>query len=411
MTTMLEQYVPIVGASVIDELQELARQLKGRPIVMINSTKSGGGVAEILHRMIPMFAELGVSVRWEIIEGVDAYYRVTKAFHNALHGRAEMFTQDMFDLFLETGRARMAQLALTDELMFIHDPQPITLIESRERFPRTHWIWRCHIDVSSPAPIVWRFLQPFILKYDTAIYSASAFVQRLGMRQVLIPPSIDPLSAKNMDLAPEKVQEILKVLGIPTDKPILTQVSRFDYLKDPVGVIDAYRRVRRSHRCRLVLAGGGANDDPEGAEVLALVQAEAASDPDIHVLLLPPNSDIEINALQRASAVVIQKSLKEGFALTVSEALWKGRPVVASAVGGIPLQVKHGLTGMLVQSVESCAEAIKYLLDHPEEADRMGEQGREHVRRNFLLTRHVREYLMACLAVGRSEPISFGSQE
>jgi trehalose synthase len=374
---------------------------------MVNSTKSGGGVAEILSRMIPMLEELGMSVRWEVIEGTEPYYRVTKKFHNALHGRAETFTPDMFDLFADVGRRNMEKLSLRDEVVFIHDPQPITLVDSRPRWPLTRWIWRCHIDVSSPAPVVWRFLQPFILRYDTAIYSAPAFVQRMGVRQVLVAPSIDALSEKNRDMDPEEAQSILRRLGVPTDRPILTQVSRFDYLKDPIGVIDAYRRVRRTHRCRLVLAGGPAHDDPESAEVLAMVQEEAAKDPDIHVLMLPPNSDLEINALQRASAVVIQKSLKEGFALTVSEALWKGRPVVASAVGGIPLQVKHGLTGLLVQSVEGAAEAIRHLLDHPEEASRMGERGREHVRRNFLLTRHVREYLLTFLAAGQSEPLRF----
>jgi len=239
------------------------------------------------------------------------------------------------------------------------------------------------------------------------VYSSSAFAQQMAMRQILIAPSIDPLSEKNRELPPEEVAAILQRLGVPRDRPIITQVSRFDYLKDPVGVIDAFRRVRKSVTCRLVLAGGPASDDPEGEAVLSRVREEVHEDPDIHLLLLPPDSHLEINALQRASAVVVQKSLKEGFGLTVSEALWKARPVVASAVGGIPLQVKHRYSGLLVHSVEGAAYAMKQLLNNPDYAKRLGENGREHVRQNFLLTRHLRDYLLMFLTLESAEDVVY----
>lgn len=398
----LTAYEPIVGPGAIEELRDLSNRLAGKRVVMVNSTRVGGGVAEILNRMVPLFKGLGLEVRWEVIEGSEPFYRVTKKFHNALHGRQESLTPEMFELFLEVGRQNARRLTFDDDVVFIHDPQPIPLAEERARYPASRWLWRCHIDVSRPNQQVWEFLRPFILKFDAAVYSSAAFVQRLAMRQLLIAPSIDPLSEKNRELDPEEINRILDRLGIPRDRPIITQVSRFDYLKDPLGVVDAFRCVRRSIKCRLVLAGGPATDDPEAEEVLNRVRQEAKENPDIHLLMLPPNSDREINALQRASAVIVQKSLKEGFGLTVSEALWKARPVVASAVGGIPLQVKHRYSGLLVHSVEGAAHAIKQLLNNPGHAKRLGENGREHVRHNYLLTRHLRDYLLAFLTLGYS---------
>ena len=399
----LSDYAPMVGASTIEELRGLGKRLAGQRVAMVNSTRVGGGVAEILDRMVPLLEELGLRVRWEVIEGSEPFYRVSKAFHNALHGKQEAITPEMFQLFLDVGRQNAEHLALDDDIVFIHDPQPITLIEQRRQGQTSRWIWRCHVDVSRPNQAVWKFLQPFILKFDAAVYSSSAFAQQMPMEQILIAPSIDPLSDKNRDLAPEEIDDILKRLGVPRDRPIITQVSRFDYLKDPLGVIEAFRRVRRSIKCRLVLAGGPASDDPEGEEVLNRVREAAKGNPDIHLLMLPPNSNIEINALQRASAVVVQKSIREGFGLTVSEALWKARPVVASAVGGIPLQVKHRYSGLLVHSVEGAAYAIKQLLNNPDYAKRLGENGREHVRQNFLLIRHLRDYLLTFLTLGRSD--------
>ena len=401
----LADYGPLVGRSVIEELQELANRLIGRRIVMVNSTRVGGGVAEILDRMVPLLQESGLTVRWEVIEGSEPFYRVTKAFHNALHGKPEIVTPEMLQLFLDMGQHNSRRLVLDDDIVFLHDPQPITLVEQRRAASSARWLWRCHVDVSRPNHVVWNFLKPFILKFDAAVYSSAAFAQSMPMRQVLIAPSIDPLSDKNRELTVDEVDAALQRLGVPQDRPIVTQISRFDYLKDPVGVLDAFRRVRKSVKCRLVLAGGPASDDPEGEEVLAKVREAANNDPEIHLLLLPPNSHLEINALQRASAVVVQKSLREGFGLTVSEALWKARPVVASAVGGIPLQVKHRYSGLLVQSVEGAAYAIKQLLNNPEYAKRLGENGREHVRQNFLLTRHLRDYLLTFLTLGCSEEV------
>lgn len=396
---MLAEYKPFIGHTAIDELRLLAQRLRGQRLRCINSTRVGGGVAEILHRMVPLCQELELDIRWDILEGSEEFYTVTKKLHNALHGKSETVTPAMFDILRDVTQRNLSMLTLDGDLYFIHDPQPIGLIQARERVGG-RWLWRCHIDLSRPQQDVWQFVRAFILQYDTIIYSAPAFAQQLPMRQLLIAPSIDPLSDKNKELEAETVRRILERLGVPQDWPIITQISRFDYLKDPLGVIDAFRRVRKSVKCRLVLAGGSATDDPEGEEVLALVRERVQKDPDIHLLLLPPNSDVEINALQRASAVVVQKSLREGFGLTVSEALWKGRPVVASAVGGIPLQVKHHYSGLLVHSVEGAAHAIKQCLRNPEFAKQLGDNGREHVRQNFLITRQIRDYLLSFLTVG-----------
>lgn len=403
----LSEYESIVGRSVTEELCEIARRLAGRRVVMVNSTRQGGGVAEILNRMVPLLNELGLATRWEVIEGSGAFYAVTKKMHNALHGKAETFTPAMFELFAEVGRRNAERIALAEEFVVIHDPQPILLVERRSRLPESKWVWRCHVDVSQPQPKVWQWLEPFIRQFDAAVYSTAAFAQRMAMRQVLIAPSIDPLSDKNRELPAEEIDAVLRRLEIPRDLPIVTQVSRFDYLKDPLGVIEAFRLVRRSVPCRLVLAGGPASDDPEGAEVLQRVQEQAQGDAGIHVLMLPPDSDVEINALQRASAVVVQKSLREGFGLTVAEALWKSRPVVASAVGGIPLQVKHRYSGLLVHSIEGAAHAIRRLLTNKALADQLGANGREHVRQNFLLTRHLLEYLLVFLSLHHASDTIF----
>ena len=406
MPSLLD-YGPFAGNRVIEELGALAKRLESTRIVMVNSTRAGGGVAEILARMIPLLNELNLDARWEVMEGSEPFYKVTKAFHNSLHGKPQTVTQEMFDLFLDVGRLNAGRLALDADLIVIHDPQPIPFIEQRKHHPSSRWVWRCHIDVSRPHPQVWNFLKTFIRKYDAAVYSCAAFAQRMAMRQVLIAPSIDPLSEKNRELDPEEVTAILRKLGVPQDQPIITQVSRFDYLKDPLGVIEAFRRIRKSIKCRLVLAGGPASDDPESEEVLNRVREEAKGIPDIQLLMLPPDSHLEINALQRAAAVVVQKSIREGFGLTVCEALWKARPVVASAVGGIPLQVKHRYSGLLVHSVEGAAYAIKQLLNNPDYAKRLGENGREHVRHNFLLTRHIRDYLLTFLTLNRTEDVIY----
>jgi trehalose synthase len=275
----------------------------------------------------------------------------------------------------------------------IHDPQPVGFIDSRDPSAHQTWIWRCHIDLSRPDPAVWNFLEPFVTRYDGAIFSSPEFSRQLPIPQYLFYPSIDPLSDKNRDLEPDFIDDVLTGFGIDPRRRIITQISRFDRLKDPIGVLRAYRIVKRYFDCQLVLAGGGASDDPEGSEVLAEVREAAGTDPDIHILELPPAAPLEVNALQRASTIVVQKSLREGFGLTVAEALWKKKPVVASAVGGIPTQVIHKHTGLLAHSVEGTAYQIRFLLSHPEIAQRLGEQGHEHVRENFLITGNVKRYL------------------
>ncbi len=397
----LDQYQPFVSPSTIRELRLLAERLKGRRICCVNATRTGGGVAEILHRMIPLLGELGLDARWEVLEGHPAFYQATKKLHNALHGNPETITPEMRQTLIEVNRHNLSRLNLDTDIIFIHDPQPIALVEGRRKVVR-HWVWRCHIDLTYAQREAWEFLRPYVQQYDAAVYSAPAFARSPSLRQILIAPSIDPLSDKNRELEPETIKAVFGRLGIPQDRPIITQVSRFDYLKDPVGVVEAFRLVRRTMRCRLVLAGGPASDDPEGEEVLARVRERVADDPDIHLLMLPPDSHTEINALQRGSTVIVQKSLREGFGLTGAEALWKGKPVVASAVGGIPLQVKHRYSGLLVNSIEGTAHAIKQCLRNPEFAKQLGENGREHVRQNFLLTRHLRDYLLMFLTLGRS---------
>jgi trehalose synthase len=402
----LSDYEPIVGKGSIEELSLLASKLSGKVIQNINSTFTGGGVAEILSRMLPLLSELGVDARWSVIKGDAAFFEVTKKLHNALHGREEKISPQDISVFRETSRKNIEELELYGDIIFVHDPQPVALVERKKELGKK-WLWRCHIDVSRPNETAWNFIKPWVTQYDAAVFSAPAFSTPLPIRQFLISPSIDPLSDKNKELSQDIIDSVLSKYGIPSDKPLIVQVSRFDYLKDPVGVIQAFKQVRRSIDCSLVLAGGTATDDPESGKVLAEVMNRAEGDPDIQILVLPPGSDVEINALQRAATVVVQKSLKEGFALTVSEALWKAKPVVASAVGGIPLQVKNKFTGLLSHGIEGTAYAIKQLLGNPEYARWLGQNGREHVKHNFLITRHVKDYMVLFLTLGHSEEVIY----
>lgn len=399
----IEEYIPIVGQSVIDDLRLIAERLKGRAIQHINSTSVGGGVAEILTRMVPLLKELGVNTSWDVIKGGEQFFEVTKKFHNALQGRNEEIAQRDFDIFMESSLKNIEEVNTYGDIVFIHDPQPIALIKKKNN---NKWIWRCHIDVSNPSERVWRFLVDFISHYDAAVFSAPAFSRRLPIRQFLISPSIDPLGDKNKELSQEEIDKVLQKYNIIKNKPIITQISRFDRLKDPIGVIEAYQQVKKYIGCQLILAGGSATDDPEGEKVFAEVKEKAIQDKDIHILLLPQN-DIEINALQRASSVIIQKSLREGFGLTVAEALWKAKPVVASNVGGIPLQIKHKYSGLLCHSIQGAAFAIKQLLNSPDYARKLGENGREHIRNNFLITRHLRDYVLLFLSLYYKEDIVY----
>jgi len=397
----LEDYRNVTPPGSVDLLYHMSEKVRGKSLLNINSTRSGGGVAEILNRLVPMLNELEIKVGWEIMQGSEGFFRVTKAFHNALQGRDPGISERMYQLYIEENRENAKRLPFDADMILVHDPQPAALIDYGDRTGK--WVWRCHIDVSHPTRRVWRFLKNYVLKYDAAIFSLPTFAQKLPIPKFLIYPSIDPLSDKNRELSPTEVNESLDRLGIPRDKPILLQVSRFDRFKDPVGVIQAYRIVKKHNDCRLILAGGGAADDPEGDVVLQEVREAAGQDPDIHILLLPPDSNIEINALQRAATIVIQKSLREGFGLTVAEAMWKGKPVVGGFAGGITVQIMYYHTGYTVSSVEGAAFRVRYLLNNPEVAQKMGSDAKEYVRRNFLITRQLADYLtlMAALTNGR----------
>lgn len=399
---MFDQYIGISPKSDLILLQTLGEKLHKRTFLHINSTREGGGVAEILQRMIPMLGELGIQARWEVIEGDAKFFDITKKIHNAIQGNIEDITEEMWQHHYEINKKNAGKLNLEADAVLIHDPQPVPLIE----FKKTGvWLWRCHIDVSSPQEEVCDYLTRYCRKYDAAIFSVAKFARAFPIDEFIVSPSIDPVSEKNKELTRDEIGSILEKFQIVADRPIILQVSRFDRFKDPIGVIKVYRLVKKYNDCVLVLAGSPATDDPEGEKVLDEVREYAANDPDISILLLPPFSDRDINALQRSATVILQKSLREGFGLTVSEAMWKGKPVIGGAVGGIPLQIIHGVTGFLVYSVEGAAFRVRQLLNNPVMAEEMGEKAREHVRKNFLITRQMRDYLSVWYAMenkGRS---------
>jgi trehalose synthase len=397
---LLDQYQKVAPPGTVEFLTRLGRRVEGTRMLHVNSTRFGGGVAEILHRLIPLLEELGVRARWEVMTGSEPFYRTTKSIHNALQGMTQRLTADMYDAYVQCNRENAGQINLDADVVMIHDPQPAALIDARP--PGGKWIWRCHIDISTPQRSVWQFLRPYVVRYDAAVVSLPKFSQRLPIPQFLIYPSIDPLSDKNRELTSVEIHQVLDRLGVPQDKPILLQVSRFDRFKDPVGVVQAYRLVKHSHECRLVLAGGTAADDPEGAAVLAEVQEAAGTDPDVHILPLPPTAHVEINALQQAATIVLQKSTREGFGLTVAEALWKGKPVIGGATGGIMVQVIPGQTGYTVHSPEGTAFYVRRLLNEPDRLAVMGRQAKEYARHRFLITRHLQEYLGLIIHLSRA---------
>lgn len=399
MSFKLDDYAAIVGKDVVDEIRAVARMIQGRRVCHVNSTAVGGGVAEILNRMVPLMREVGIEASWEVIKGGEEFYAVTKSMHNALQGAGGTFTREMaatFEDIQEENRRRVPTSGA--DVMIIHDPQPAGLLTPATR-GSAKWVWRCHIDLSRPNESYWAFLRGLVAPYDASIFSSPKFAQYTGNRAFVIPPSIDPLSEKNRDLPPEVIRSTLEKYSLDPKRPIVTQVSRFDLFKDPVGVIEAYRVVKKAFDVQLVLAGGSADDDPEGAAVLAKVKEAASHDADIHILNLPPTAHTDINAIQRGSTIILQKSTKEGFGLTVTEGLWKGKPVIGGAVGGITLQVKHKMTGILVNSVDGAAYYIRYLLANPDFAAQLGKNGKEHVRQNFLLTRHLRDYMLLMVLV------------
>lgn len=397
---LLDRHEKVVGHQEVQRLRQLAGRLFGKRIVHVNSTRVGGGVAEILGWMIPIMEELGIDARREVISGPPDFYRVTKTFHNGLQGQPVTVRSRDLDLHFEVSRENAQRLNLEADIVIIHDPQPIYLPRFTPVDRVGRWIWRCHVDASRPARAVWKHLEGAIPHYAATIFSTAAFARPLPCPMFIVPPSIDPLSDKNCPLPDAERLETLAKFGIDPDRPLLVQVSRFDRFKDPLGVIAAYRLVKPyCPELQLALAGGSADDDPEGAEVLQEVMEQAGEDPDLKVLMLPPDSHRTINALQRSATIVVQKSLKEGFGLTVTEALWKSKPVVGGACGGITLQVHDSQTGFLVHSPAGAAYRIRYLLRDSEKRLAMGLTGHEFVRKHFLLTRHLRDYLTMLLCL------------
>jgi len=394
--TFLEHYADVAGKDVVHHLQQLAKPLQGMRVVHLNSTKVGGGVAEILHKMVPLKRELGIDTEWEVITGSPEFYHCTKCFHNAIQGNRIEIPETLLKHYEKTNATTAEELheTLRDaDVVVVHDPQPAAIIDNiSDR--KGKWVWRCHIDASRPFRPVWKYLQKHIAKFDASIFSLSTFAQPLPHPIYLIAPSIDPLHEKNIDLSASDIDSVANEFGIDPMRPTIVQVSRYDRFKDPLGVIHAYILAKRfTPSLQLVLAGGGASDDPEGEIVLREVQTSAAGDPDIHVLSLPGDAHRTINALQRIAHVVLQKSIKEGFGLTVTEAMWKEKPVIGGDTGGIRIQVVDHHTGFLVNSPEGAALRIRYLLHRKEKRDEMGVKAKQFVRENFLITRHVREYL------------------
>jgi trehalose synthase len=395
MNHSLGAYEPIVGHAVIRQLRTLGEKFRGLRVLHVNSTSEGGGVAEILTWMVPLMRELGVEAEWKVIRGTPAFFSVTKAIHNGLQGKPVNLTRKDWDTYFIANAENCHDLRDSlerAEIVVIHDPQPAPLLALCAH-RKGKWIWRAHIDISRPSRPVWKTLRDIVEQADASIFSMAKFAQALPHPQFLIAPAIDPLSDKNIDLPQSELEEVRGRFGLDPGRPLLVQISRFDRFKDPVGVIQAYRQVRKVLPVQLVLAGGGATDDPEGKEMLDEVREAAGDDPDVHVLLLPADAHRTVNALQRLADVIIQKSTREGFGLTVTEGLWKGKPVIGGDVGGIQLQVTNDYTGYLVNTPEGAAHRIRFLLHHRDKMTQMGATAKEFVRANFLLTRHLRDYL------------------
>lgn len=391
----LAEYAPLVGQDVLDELEELARPLRGSRVVHVSATAQGGGVAELLQALVPLMRSVGLDADWLVMAGSDAFFTVTKALHNGLQGMPLDLTTDMRARYLEENRRNAAAFEGAYDFVVVHDPQPAPLRAECPHDAGGIWIWRCHIDLTAAIPEHWAFVRPFIERYDAAIFTLPDYVMAdLHVpTTAIIPPAIDPLSPKNAPLSPEHVRQLIEARGVDVSRPLVVQVSRFDPWKDPVGVIQVYRAVRPAvPGLQLVLLGAMANDDPEGEEYYRRTVEAAGSDPDIHILVNEHGS-VEVNAFQRQASVIVQKSLREGFGLTVTEGLWKARPVVASKVGGIPTQIDDGISGYLVDSIETCVQRIGDIFHDPEAATEIGRQGREMVRRHFLSTTLLRNYL------------------
>jgi trehalose synthase len=400
--SLLDRYAEHAGHDAIEQLRQLARPLTGLKVVHVNSTRQGGGVAEILVKLVPLMQELGMETSWEVIEGNEDFFNCTKSFHNALQGKSLRIPEALLRVYEEVNAVNADKLRPVLEeadFVFVHDPQPAPLLGYCSQ-RRGKWIWRCHIDLSHPYRPVWKYLRQFLAGYDASIFSLEAFAPQMPHPVFIIPPSIDPLSEKNQPLKARDVRRVLEEFDIDPNRPIILQVSRFDRFKDPVGVIQAYQLATEFvPSLQLVLVGGTATDDPEGEMVLREVREAAQGDPDIHVLSSSHYSDRVINALQTAADIVLQKSLREGFGLTVTEAMWKGKPVIGGNTGGIRLQLLNHRTGFLVDTPEGAAMRIRYLLFDRPRIGQIGQNARELVRQSFLNTRHLREYLTLMVAL------------
>lgn len=392
----LEPYRNIVGEETLDQLYQLANPLKQIKIVHVNSTALGGGVAEILTKLVPLTCGLGIETHWEVIQGDLEFFECTKAMHNGIQGNKVFLSPSIlkhYESINEANAERLKPILEDADIVFIHDPQPLPLLKFIPK-RKGKWIWRCHIDASRPSRSLWQYLHPYIESYDAVIFSLAEFAHPLSKPMFVVPPSIDPLSDKNIELDEIEIQSVHHMFGIDPSRPKILQVSRFDRFKDPLGVVESYKLTKKFNpSVQLILAGSTATDDPEGEKIYQEVKSAAGDDQDIHLLMLPADAHRVINALQRTSTILVQKSIREGFGLTVTEGLWKSKPMIGGNTGGIRLQVINNQTGFVVNTPEGAAYRMRYLLQHPEEGIAMGIKGKEYVRQKFLITRHLKEYL------------------
>ncbi|RZN72311.1 MAG: glycosyltransferase [Candidatus Methanolliviera hydrocarbonicum] len=397
----LKEYAKIVGEDKIEALKELSEELQGIKMLELSSTRYGGGVAEMLNSSVPFLNMIGIKDDWNVIRGNKKFFEVTKSLHNLLQGKKDLLTEEMVNTYNSCIKENIEANIIDEDydVVFVHDPQPLAL--ARElRKPDQKWFWRCHIDIDEDAftrnKRLWDFISYWADSFDAVIFSAAYFVvSRWPLPKFIIPPFIDPLSDKNVELREEKIEKTLEKYDINRDKPIISQIGRFDRWKDPVGAISIYKEVKRREDCQLIIAGGMASDDPEGEGVLKEVKRKAKGDDDIHILVLPNLSNFEINAIQRGSDVIMQNSVKEGFGLTVTEALWKCKPVITRPVGGIMLQIKDGINGFLISDAKEGADKIIYLLRNPNKRELMGNKGKRYVKDHFLLPERIHDLLLA----------------
>jgi trehalose synthase len=394
-TKILADYTHIVGRELVDEIRELAAGLQGARVVHLSATAFGGGVSEILYTLVPLMRDVGLECEWQVIYGREEFFNATKLMHNALQGAPEDLSEDDWDTWRRYNEMNARELTGGWDVCLVHDPQPAAVFQLVPEKAKG-WLWRCHIDVSTPNPATIERLLPYIRDYPQSVFHVPAYVpEGMGGNVNIVPPAIDPLAPKNMALSPEDASYVCQQFGIDVDRPLMTQVSRFDPWKDPLGVIDAYRIVKESlPEVQLALVGSMASDDPEGWDFFNATIAHAEGDPDIHILNNFNNvGAIEVNAFQSHSDVLVQKSTREGFGLTVTEAIWKGRPFIGGNVGGIPLQIENGVSGYLVDTVEACAARATDILKDPALGKALGRRGKEHVRKHFLMPRYLRDYL------------------